>query len=122
MAELKTKDIHEFIGELGYSVPDVVLSLLIEKVDEKDSELNKAGYDDITQSLIKLYSIGLLVINQGGRKLSSQSAPSGSGRSFTYDHDSFKRLKSLLANLDRSGVMNDLPIASNSVGFFEVVG
>ncbi|HHE3491193.1 TPA: DUF7370 family protein, partial [Pasteurella multocida] len=122
MAELKTKDIHEFIGELGYSVPNAVLSLIIERVEKKDSELNNAGYDDTTLSLIKLYSIALLVISQGGRKLSSQGAPSGASRSFTYDQDSFKRLKSLLANLDKSGVMNDLPIASSSVGFFEVVG
>ncbi|SUB51633.1 DUF7370 family protein [Pasteurella testudinis] len=122
MAKLNNSDVKQFISEHGYSVSDVVLELITVKVDSIDECMAAAGYDEATQALIKLYAVALMAASQGARKLKSQSAPSGAGRSFEYSEAGLKQLRGLLSSLDPHGCTASLPISINQVGFFDVVG
>ncbi|PPS58550.1 hypothetical protein CRX72_19005 [Pantoea sp. BRM17] len=58
----------------------------------------------------------------GARKISSQSAPSGASRSFTYDSAGTDHLYKQILAWDTNGCLGGLPISGLAVGFFDVVG
>lgn len=116
---LDTPEIKNFIAELGISIPDSVLELLIKQVSKYEPCLSQ--YGDVTAQLLKLYTVARLASLSGARKLSSQSAPSG-GRSFSYDNNGTDHLLIQIRTLDKNNCLSDLPLNTNQVGYFAVVG
>ncbi|CAI0728081.1 DUF7370 family protein [Serratia entomophila] len=120
---ITNEQVKAFLAELGYAIPDAVLTPILCRVNGIDECLDGAGYDDCTKELIKLYAVALMSASSGARKLKSQSAPSGASRSFEYGEDAISWLRTSLSQLDASGCTGSLPIsAGNSVGFFFVTG
>lgn len=116
-------DVKAFLAELGYSIPDSLLTPILCRVNSIIDCMNEAGYDDCTQQLILMYAAALMATSSGARRIKSQGAPSGASRSFEYGDDSINWLRDSLAKLDTSGCTSELPIsAGNSVGLFMVVG
>ncbi|EHK8991083.1 hypothetical protein KCT17_003651 [Escherichia coli] len=119
----KTEDAKAFLTELGMGLPDVLITPIVARVNDIDPCLAGAGYDDTTQQLIKLYAIALMCISSGARRLTSQSAPSGASRGFSYDADAVGWLRDSLRALDVFGCTEQLPItAGETPGFFRVFG
>lgn len=116
-------DVQAFLGELGYAIPDSLLTPILCVVNKIIPCLDGAGYDDCTSQLILMYAAALMATSSGARRIKSQSAPSGASRSFDYGTDSITWLRDSLAKLDTSGCTSDLPISAGSgVGLFLVVG
>jgi len=121
-AQITLTDVKALMAELGFTVPDAVLNLLMTKVSKADPCLDGAGYDDETQTLMKLYAVVRLAALSGARKLSSESAPSGASRSFAYDAAGTLGLYQQILGWDTSGCLSSLGLAGTVVGFFDVVG
>lgn len=109
------------IAELGFTLPDSVLSLLLSQVNAKSGCL-EANYDETTQKLLLIYTVVRLASLSGARKISSQSAPNGTSRSFAYDSAGTDYLLNQIRAWDSAGCLSDLPLSSKTVGFFGVVG
>lgn len=120
MAQLDITEVKSFIAELGFSVPDSVLLLLIDKVQSKAECVSQ--YGDVTAKLLMLYSVVRLASMSGARRISSQSSPSGSSRSFNYDSNGTKYLLSQIKAWDKNGCLSGLGLDGETVGFFAVVG
>lgn len=120
MAQLDITEVKAFIAELGFTVPDSVLLLLIDKVQSKSDCINQ--YGDTTAKLLMLYAVVRMASMTGARRISSQSSPSGSSRSFNYDSNGTKHLLSQIKAWDKYGCLNDLGLDGETVGFFAVVG
>ncbi|MDF7650753.1 hypothetical protein PUG42_19665 [Erwiniaceae bacterium L1_54_3] len=122
-AQITAEEVKSLLTELGYAIPDALLTPILCAVDKIDMCLDGAGYDDCTQTLIKLYAAALMSASSGARRIKSQGAPSGASRSFDYADDGIENLRNALSLADTSGCTSELPIsAGNSVGFFMVVG
>ncbi|MGX4980583.1 DUF7370 family protein [Enterobacter kobei] len=116
-------DVKGFLSELGYAIPDALLTPILCVVNKVIPCLEGAGYDDCTSQLILMYAAALMATSSGARRIKSQGAPSGASRSFEYGDDSITWLRDSLARLDTSDCTVELPIsAGNSVGLFLVVG
>lgn len=123
VAPITAADVKAFLAELGYSIPDALLTPILCRVNSIIECMDGAGYDDCTQQLILLYAAALMSASSGARRIKSQGAPNGASRSFDYDDDSIAWLRDSLSSLDTNGCTEALPItAGNSVGFFDVVG
>ena len=120
--QITTEDVNQMLSELGYSVPDIVINAILQKVNSISDCLVKHHYSESDQMLILVYSACLLAQMQGARKIVSQSAPSGASRSFKYDDTSFKSMYSLLKNLDIHGCTDSLGISLPNKPMFMVVG
>lgn len=120
---LTPEEIKGFLAELGYAIPDALLTPILCVVNKIVPCLDGAGYDECTAKLILMYAAALMATSSGARRIKSQGAPSGASRSFEYGDDSITWLRDSLARLDTSGCTGELPIsAGNSVGLFMVVG
>lgn len=123
VAPITADDVKAFLAELGYSIPDSLLTPILCKVNSIIPCLVESGYDDCTQQLILMYSAALMCASSGARRIKSQGAPNGASRSFDYGDDPIAWLRNSLSALDTNGCSSVLPItAGNSVGFFDVVG
>lgn len=121
-AQITLEDVKPLMAELGFSVPDSVVSLLLEQANGASACMDGAGYADGLQKLLLIYAVTRLAALSGARKISSQSAPSGASRSFTYDSAGTDYLLKQIRAWDKNGCLSGLPLSSNSVGFFDVVG
>jgi hypothetical protein len=119
--QVTAEDVNQMLSELGYSVPSIVINAILNKVNSISDCLVAHNYSEADQLLILIYSACLLAQMQGARKITSQSAQSGS-RSFQYDENSFKSMYSLLKNLDVHGCTDCLGISCSKEPFFLVVG
>ncbi|MFP2504635.1 hypothetical protein [Buttiauxella gaviniae] len=116
-------DVKGLLAELGYAIPDALLTPILCLVNKIIPCLEGAGYDECTSKLILMYAAALMATSSGARRIKSQGAPSGASRSFDYGEDSTVWLRESLEKLDTSGCTGELPIsAGNSVGLFLVVG
>ncbi|MEG0868195.1 MAG: hypothetical protein RSD49_06940 [Hafnia sp.] len=116
-------DVKGFLSELGYAIPDALLTPILCVVNKIIPCLEGAGYDECTAKLILMYAAALMATSSGARRIKSQGAPSGASRSFDYGDDGITWLRNSLSQLDTSGCAGELPIsAGNTVGFFDVVG
>ena len=111
-----------FLTELGYSIPDALLTPILCRVNSITDCLQAAGYDSCTQTLILMNAAALMCASSGARRIKSQGAPNGASRSFDYGSDSLTWLHDSLSDLDTAGCTASLPITagSDSVGFFMV--
>lgn len=116
-------DVNAFLAELGYSIPDALLTPILCRVNSIIECMDGAGYDDCTQQLILLYAAALMSASSGARRIKSQGAPNGASRSFDYGDDAISWLRDSLSALDTNGCADELPItAGSSVGLFITVG
>lgn len=121
-AQITLDDVKPLMAELGFTVPDAVLLLLIEQVSAASECMDGADYSEGLQKLLLIYAATRLAALSGARKIASQSAPSGASRSFTYDSAGTDHLYSQILSWDTNGCLGGLPLSGVSVGFFDVVG
>ena len=120
MTQLINKsEVKLFIDELGFSIPDSVLELLIQQVSQHETCLLQ--YGEATAKLLAIYSIARLASLSGARKIASQSSQSGS-RSFNYDSSGTDHLLTQIRVWDKNNCLSDLPLSGKRTGFFAVVG
>ena len=120
MAQLIDKsEIKLFIDELGFSIPDSMLELLIQQVSKHEACLLQ--YGEVTAKLLALYSVARLASMSGARKVASQGSQSGS-RSFNYDSSGTDHLLTQIRVWDKNNCLSDLPLSGKRAGFFAVVG
>lgn len=123
VAPITAADVKAFLAELGYSIPDALLTPILCRVNSIIPCMDAAGYDDCTQQLIMLYAAALMSASSGARRIKSQGAPNGASRSFDYGDDAISWLRDSLSALDTNGCTGELPItAGSSVGLFITVG
>ena len=118
------EEIKQFIAEYGLAMPEFLLSILLDKANSIDASMVDAGYSDSDKKLIKLYSVALMAIAQGARQISSQSGPSGAGRSFRYESlaDVKASLTAALSNIDTANCAGTLAPTEVGGGFMLVAG
>ena len=120
MTQLINKsEVKLFIDELGFSIPDSVLELLIQQVSNHETCLLQ--YGEATAKLLAIYSIARLASLSGARKIASQGSQSGS-RSFNYDSSGTDHLLTQIRVWDKNNCLSDLPLSGKRAGFFAVVG
>ena len=120
MTQLINKsEIKSFIDELGFSIPDSMLELLIQQVSKHEACLLQ--YGEVTAKLLALYSVARLASMSGARKIASQGSQSGS-RSFNYDSSGTDHLLTQIRVWDKNNCLSDLPLSGKRSGFFAVVG
>lgn len=120
MTQLINKSqIKSFIDELGFSIPDSMLELLIQQVSKHEACLLQ--YGEVTAKLLALYSVARLASMSGARKIASQGSQSGS-RSFNYDSSGTDHLLTQIRVWDKNNCLSDLPLSGKKSGFFAVVG
>ena len=120
MTQLINKsEIKSFIDELGFSIPDSMLELLIQQVSKHEACLLQ--YGEVTAKLLALYSVARLASMSGARKIASQGSQSGS-RSFNYDSSGTDHLLTQIRVWDKNNCLSDLPLSGKKTGFFAVVG
>ena len=120
MTQLINKsEIKSFIDELGFSIPDSMLELLIQQVSKHETCLLQ--YGEVTAKLLALYSVARLASLSGARKIASQGSQSGS-RSFNYDSSGTDYLLTQIRVWDKNNCLSDLPLSGKKSGFFAVVG
>ena len=120
MTQLINKsDVKSFIDELGFSIPDSMLELLIQQVSKHEACLLQ--YGEVTAKLLAIYSIARLASLSGARKIASQSSQSGS-RSFNYDSSGTDHLLTQIRVWDKNNCLSDLPLSGKKTEFFAVVG
>lgn len=120
MTQLINKsEIKSFIDELGFSIPDSMLELLIQQVSKHETCLLQ--YGEVTAKLLALYSVARLASMSGARKIASQGSQSGS-RSFNYDSSGTDHLLTQIRVWDKNNCLSDLPLSGKRSGFFAVVG
>lgn len=120
MTQLINKsEVKSFIDELGFSIPDSLLDLLIEQVGKHETCLLQ--YGEATAKLLAIYSIARLASLSGARKIASQGSQSGS-RSFNYDSSGTDHLLTQIRVWDKNNCLSDLPLSGKRTGFFAVVG
>ncbi|MBD2806359.1 hypothetical protein ID855_16980 [Xenorhabdus sp. ZM] len=110
------------IAELGFTLPDSVLELLLNQVNEISECMADQGYDSNLQKLLLIYAAVRLASLSGAKKIASQGSPSGGSRSFYYDSAGTDYLLKQIRVWDKHGCLSGLPLESKSVGFFDVVG
>ena len=120
MTQLINKsEVKLFIDELGFSIPDSVLELLIQQVSNHETCLLQ--YGEATAKLLAIYSVARLASLSGARKIASQGSQSGS-RSFNYDSSGTDHLLTQIRIWDKNNCLSDLPLSGKRSGFFAVVG
>lgn len=105
---MTTTEAAAYLDQLGLSLPQPILAALVAKVESIDACLGQ--YSTTDADLIRYYLIGLLSISSGGRRVQSQSAPSGASQSYSYGtlSDQMRQLKAALRLLDTKGCTADL--------------
>lgn len=107
---MTTTEATAYLDQLGLSLPTPILSALVAKVGSIDACMTEKGYSADDQELIRYYLTGLLAISSGGRRVKSQSAPSGASQSYSYGtlSEQMRQLKAALRLLDTEGCTTDL--------------
>ncbi len=102
---MTTTEAAAYLDQLGLSLPTPILAALVAKVESIDACMTEKGYSTTDQDLIRYYLIGLLSISSGGRRVQSQSAPSGASQSYSYGtlSEQMRQLKAALRLLDTEG-------------------
>lgn len=114
-----------YLAELGLELPDAILTCLITRPLLLEECFDRHGYDTCTRSLIAFYVLGLLAISSGGRRIKSQTAPSGASRSFEYGTlaQQATQLANALKIIDPYGCSTGLlPAPVDAVGLAVFVG
>lgn len=125
---LTVDEARKYLVSMGITtIPDFMLALLVEQANSVNDCL-AANYTESVQKLIRVYLLGLLGISQMTRSVTSERAPSGAARSWSYPEikTRWNSLSSLLKGLDKSGctagVVPDNPTQDKYLSLFVAVG
>lgn len=108
--QISPEQIGEQLEMMGFEAPDFAVAAALSVVDSIDGCLDKAGYTDAVMTLIKVYSVILILSAADVRKIASEHALSGASVSYQYFADGRKSLLKLLSALDTAGCTDNLPI------------
>ena len=100
----------EYLVSVGIVAPDFIVQLWVDRVNTIEPCLNE-HYDPATALLIQMYLIGLMgVLGNGGKYITSQTAPSGASQSYKYGalQDNYRSALSLLNSFDPYGCAGPL--------------
>ena len=123
---ITTEEAAAYLRELGITMPAPLLALVVTKSQGIQDCLDANNVDATDQALIYYYLVGLLAISGGGRRVKSQTAPSGASQSFEYADlgDLYDQLLASLCVVDKYGcatpLVPDKP--GGSTGFLVVKG
>lgn len=123
--ELTEAEIKAYLASVGIDLPEFMITILMGQTSTLDECLIANGVDPSTAKLIKLYLFALLSLANGGRYVTSQTAPSGASRSFKYPTlaERWSSILTMLRNLDKYGCATELTPADPTAthhGFFGV--
>ncbi len=90
---------------LGVTLPDFVVQAAIDKASPYIPDMVDAGYSQADQVMVLCITVAIVAAAGMPRRLSSQSAPSGASRSFSYTERDLWALRRSLAALDTAGIM-----------------
>lgn len=93
---------------LGVGVPSFLVDAAVAKVGTAEQSMIDAGYSAADQMLIQCYAVAIIAAAGSPRRISSQSAPSGAGRSFKNEDGALSALRRSLAALDTAGTVSGL--------------
>lgn len=93
---------------LGVSVPSFIVDAAVEKVATAEPKMVAAGYSAMDQILVQSMAVAIIACSGAPRRINSQSAPSGAGRSFKNQDNALTQLRRSLASLDKAGTVSDL--------------
>lgn len=93
---------------LGVGVPSFIVQAACDKVETAEPAMVAAGYSEMDQTLIQCMAVALIASAGSPRRISSQSAPSGAGRSFKNPDGDLAALRRSLAALDTAGTVTEL--------------
>ena len=123
---ITTDEAAAYLRELGITMPAPLLALVVAKSEGIQACLDANGVDATDQELIYYYLVGLLSISGGGRRVKSQTAPSGASQSFEYSDlgDLYDQLYASLQVVDTYGCAAPLTPAKpgGQAGFMVVKG
>ena len=122
MATVTLQDVKDMMASLGFSLPDVVVQALLDDASTALECFEANGYPETRQTILIIYAVARLAALTGGAKITSQHAPSGASRSFTYDSAGTDGLYDWIRANDPNDCLGFLPLSGNDVGFFAVVG
>lgn len=108
--QISPEQIREQLEIMGFEAPDFAVAAALSVVDSIDKCLDEAGYTEAVITLIKVYSVILILSAADVRKIASEHAPSGASVSYQYFSDGRKTLLKMLSSLDTNGCTNSLPI------------
>jgi hypothetical protein len=95
-------------GALGIVLPGFIVDAAVGKVATAEAAMVTAGYDVFTQTLVQSMAVTIVAAAGDPRRLQSQSAPSGAGRSFKNAEKALSALRRSLAALDTAGTVTDI--------------
>jgi hypothetical protein len=93
---------------LSVGVPVFIVDAAVTTVATAEQAMIDAGYSASDQVLIQTYAVAIIAAAGNPRRLNSQSAPSGAGRSFKNEDGALSALRRSLAALDTAGTVTDL--------------
>lgn len=100
----------QYLVSVGVVAPDFIVQLWVDRLNAIQPCLDE-HYDPATALLIQMYLIGLMgVLGNGGKYITSQTAPSGASQSYKYGalQDNYRSALSLLNSLDPYGCSGPL--------------
>lgn len=109
----------EYLQESGQTVPAFVVDAIVADLATYSGALDAAGYTASQRLMVELYSGAIVALRAGGRRIASQSSPSGS-RSFDNSDVGIQWLLSALRKLDTAGVLIDYAGGKAGATWFEI--
>lgn len=122
---ITSDQIRQSLGSRGITIPDFEIESILCLVGSIVDCLDYNYDDDCTKKSILLWSAILIGSSVSARYLSSESAPSGAGRSFGYGSKPWLSLYNQLNRLDYRGCSISIvsaPVGSPSAIFFVSTG
>ncbi len=95
-------------GALGIVLPGFIVDAAAGKVATAEAAMVTAGYDAFTQTLVQSMAVTIVAAAGDPRRLQSQNAPSGAGRSFKNAEKALSALRRSLAALDTASTVTDI--------------
>jgi len=106
---ITTTQAREYLDEvLGVGVPAFLLAAAVERVESAEPAMFAAGYSEATMTLIQSMAVAIICSGGAPRRLTSQHAPSGAARTFSYSKGDLTALRRTLAALDTAGTVTAL--------------
>lgn len=93
---------------LGVVLPGFLVDAAMAEVATAEAAMTTAGYSASKQVLVQSMAVAIVAAAGDPRRLQSQSAPSGAGRSFKNAEKALSALRRSLAALDTAGTVTDI--------------
>lgn len=114
-------DVKPMIEQMGFTVPDAILTMLLKEANTASECMESNGYSDNLQELLLTYAVCRLASLNGAQKLTARRSPSGASQSFTYDSAGTDGLYDQIIAWDKSNCLGFLPLSGSDAGFIMAV-